>query len=151
MRRFFPLFLVFYLCGLFFNASLIVIVLLNWPMELLPFWFRLMFAAAPLFFFAAGYAIRKDRPGVRWRQHLPSALLLCGVLLLLSAVLAVKAPHSMACWFLFPVAGDLVAAFGRLLVWRPLYSVLGAVGTPLLFELGILCYPLVHTEEEKKP
>lgn len=136
-----------YLCGLFLNASLVLIVLLSWAIDDLPFWFRLLFAIAPFFFTLVGYYVRKDSPDIGLTESLRAALLQCGVMLIPGVALALAVPDSVLCWFVFPVAGDFAAAFGSIAVWKPLYSILGAVGAPLLFFLGTLLYPALHPEK----
>lgn len=135
-----------YLCDLFLNASLILIVLLSWTIDELPFWFRLLFAIAPFFFTLAGYYVRKCLPDGKKSDPLWSVLIQCGVMLVFGVALALAAPDSVLCWFVIPVAGDFAAAFADISVWKPLYSILGAVGAPLLFFLGTLLYPILHPE-----
>ena len=146
MKQLCKLFTITYVCGLFFNASLIVIVLISWSIDALPFWFRLLFAVAPVFFLAAGYFVRKESPEFVPRDFVLASLACGGVLLLPAAALSVLQPTSVICWFLFPVSGDWIAAFGSLDQWSPLYSILGAVLAPLLFWLGSLLAPVLHPE-----
>ena len=151
MKQLSVYFALTYVCGLFLNASLILIVLLSWAIDDLPFWFRLLFAAAPFFFTLVGYRIRKDNPILSGRDFLRAALVQCGAMLIPGAALTLAAPDSVLCWFLFPVSGDFAAAFGSIAVWKPLYSILGALAAPLLFCLGAYLYPVFHPEPQEPP
>lgn len=137
-----------YLCGLFLNASLILVVLMTWPVTAIPFWFRLILAAAPFYFLLVGLFLRKDRRDLSPRRALAAAGVLCGILMALAAVLAVFMPESVLGWFLFPVSGDFAAVLGRVEVWSPWYSVLGAAGAPLLFWVGTLLSPMFYPEKK---
>ena len=138
-----------YLCGLFLNASLILMVLMTWPVTAIPYWFRLILAIAPLYFLLVGLFLRKDRRDLTPRRALAAAGVLGGVLLVPAAVLAAVMPDSVLGWFLFPVSGDIAAALGQVEVWSPLYSLLGAAGAPLLFWIGTRLAPMFYPEKKK--
>lgn len=138
-----------YLCGLFLNASLILIVLMTWPVTAVPFWFRLILAAAPLYFLLVGLFLRKDRRELTPGRALAAAGVLWGLLMVPAAVLAAVMPDSVLGWFLFPVSGDAAAALGSLEVWSPWHSFLGAAGAPLLFWAGTLLTPIFYPEKKK--
>lgn len=138
-----------YLCGLFLNASLILIVLMNWPVTAIPFWFRLILAAAPLYFLLSGLLLRKDRPESP-KTFLTALEVFCGLLMIPAVVLAVLVPESVLGWFIFPVSGDIAAVLGQVETWRPVYSFLGAVGAPLLFWIGTLLCPMFYPQNGRK-